>query len=70
MKLYIISFNRVDYDEYDSFVVVANNEDEVVLSLVTGNNYSIDWKGGYKISEINLSEITEPTILLGSFNAG
>ena len=71
MKLFIIEFNENGYDQYDSFIVRANNEDEVVkiLKKVHKNDYNgIDWEGGFTVKEIHLEG--EPKILLGSFNAG
>jgi len=74
MKIFKIEFHKVDWDQYDSFVVIANNHVEVI-DLIK-NKYpdsewrEVDFSGGYKISEIKLDDIKEPTIILGSFNAG
>ena len=84
MKIYLIKFNHYGYDEYDGFVVQAENEDSAVDTLhkeydeTKGVNYkgepyglknnSICWEKGYRIEEIKDDGTAK--ILLGSFNAG
>lgn len=74
MKIYLIEFNKWDYDQYSGFVVVAENEDGVIKFLkkehTKGYYGEIDWKGGYKIKEIKPEDYTETAEILGSFHAG
>lgn len=72
MKIYKITFKEVDYDQYDSFVVVAESKDMVEVLLKKehpGRKYfsSINWDGGFTIEELL---IDKNEIVLGSFNAG
>lgn len=51
LKLYLVSYADFDYDEYDSFVVVAHSEQEA--SFLTTNktmNLYIGTKMGYESS--------------------
>lgn len=76
MNLYLVSrTDSVDYDEYDAFVVAANNETEATLFLLQKHDkpsYS-SWPALNK-TEVKLigttTAYTEPTEILGSFNAG
>jgi len=74
MRIYLIDFNECGYDEYDGFVVRAENEDEAIRIIKKKHGDEnkkwglIDWKGGYKI--IDITDKTERAIILGSFNAG
>lgn len=70
-KVYRISFDKYDGYQYDSFIVVADNEDEVVLLVKklypdVGSFPDVDWESGFKVEEIKLNK---SDILLGSFNA-
>lgn len=72
MKIYVVErTDQVGWDEYDSFVVVAKDEEQA-LDIVLTSNYD----GGppdcwirdlVKVSEVDLSGAG---IVLGSFNAG
>lgn len=64
MKPYYVWADDWDYDDYDSFVVVAENEDRA-LEMVKGKFNK--WQGEIHVEEVDL--ITEG-IVLGSFNAG
>lgn len=71
-KVYKISFNKNDYDQFDAFIVLAENEEEVI-SIVEKEHpkrdwADVDWDGGFKIEEVDFE--CESQILLGSFNAG
>lgn len=71
MKLYLIIMNNFSWDEYDKFLVAANNKKEAIKFVK--NNYSsltIDWNSGYKIKEINVCNIKEACVIMHSFNAG
>ena len=76
MKIFLIRFNKWDYDKYCGFVIVAKNEKEVISNLEKGKNLSIGtpkcipWKGGYKIKEIKPENYKKTTIILEDFNAG
>lgn len=67
MNIYHIVFTGCDYDEYDAFVVIAENEEkakELIKSSIPCNE-SIE-----SISKIGVSDKSESEIVLGSFNAG
>lgn len=73
MKLYKIVFNENDYDQYDAFVVRA--QDEAAVEELIRKKYpekrvfpDVDWSGGFTIKEI--SQEGEEEEILGSFNAG
>lgn len=84
MNLYRLKFNKFGYDQYDSFVVLAENEDKVVEvikkeypGIVRGINYLGEpWQ--FKDTSFNWEDgfIIEKIkndracVLLGSFNAG
>lgn len=74
MKIYKITFNKYDYDQYDSFIVSANTEADAVGHIKLKHPKRIygviDWDGGYKVEEIKPDEYTETTIINSSFNAG
>ena len=59
------------YDEYDSFVVSAKDEEEA-LSLAYNEAERIMWGGRFTKdnTKIELLQATESKIILGSFNAG
>ena len=87
MKLYkIIRMSKVGYDEFDSCVVIAEDEEQIHKWLdekckrdrhryetqyeIQGSNY---WDCGIndrKIEEIKLENYDKPFVLLSSFNAG
>jgi hypothetical protein len=75
MKLFKITFTCYDYDQYDSFVVVAKKKEDVLPFLQMHYTSSfpcgdIDIKSGYTIEEINPKNYKEPTEIISSFNAG
>ena len=39
MNIYLIELKTCGYDEYDSWVVSANNEEEVISSWLGNSNY-------------------------------
>ena len=68
----------IDWDEYDSCVIIADNEEEVHKMIDGGdtsnfnqsdNNYWDTGKEYRKVTEINLNE-TKSYLLCSSFNAG
>ena len=72
MKIYKIEFNKYTYDQYDSFIVRAENE-EMAIGLIIGKfppeEFSrVDWKEGYKVVEVLQQGQAE--IILKSYNAG
>ena len=74
MNIYLISRTEsVDYDQYDAFVVAATNETEATLFLLKEHpigDYS-SWSDKTTAMLIGTTDIyTEPTEILGSFNAG
>lgn len=74
MKLYLISrTDRVDYDEHDSFVVAANNEESALGFSPYGDNDYSTWtkyKENLNIEYIGESNSSVEKVILASFNAG
>lgn len=72
MKIYRIDFNECDYDQFNTFIVRAENEEaveRVVRKKYPDEQYTyVNWKAGFKIVEITPEG--EEGIILGSFNAG
>lgn len=76
MKIYLIKFNSNDYDQYDSFLLVAENEEECIKKLqekypAKDSNWDqVDWASGYVITEIKPKDYKKTEIIIDSFNAG
>ena len=86
MKVFNVWVDKCDYDTYDSFVCVANSEDEIkkCISIDEYNERVIDMSGNddYEDSvwfhdfqgEIHIEEenlnVDKPYILCSSYNAG
>lgn len=71
MKLYLVTANHCDYDEYDSFVVWAKYPEEAEQLAVRKSGYSFresNFLKGCVVTEIKKPK--ESGIVLGSFNAG
>ncbi len=73
MKFYLVKFNSYSYDEFDSFVVRAEDEESARKVIEKEHPLdkkwpSVNWEDGIKIEEVELNG--EPKIILGSFNAG
>jgi hypothetical protein len=77
-KVYKITINKFDYNQYDAFIVTAESKQKAIEILKESYpnkdpKYSfsydneVNWKGGYKIKELDLSVAG---IELESFNAG
>lgn len=75
-KIYLVTVEEYSYDEYDSMVVIANNEQEAI-EMCKAKDYNTIW--GYdgfvrKQGKITAKEIDLNTnnsqIILTSFNAG
>jgi hypothetical protein len=73
MKIYKITFNEWQYNHYDSFVVVAENEARVVELIKEKKDCGEDdcyggvvWSEGYTIEEVPTDK---EGVILGSFNA-
>ena len=64
MKLFLVEVDGCGYDEYDSFVVRAADEENALMAC----NEETWTKDNTKVTEI-LTEGQEQ-IILGSFNAG
>lgn len=71
MKVYKLWVDEIDYDEYDSVVVVAENENEAIeiVQNATGN---LGWSEKGYFYEIHIEEIdlTKKGVVLASYNAG
>ena len=87
MKLFLIKRKtKVSYDEYDSCVIIAPDEETIhdMLSKERDENFWKKYFGGYEsnqdywdygkddreIIEIDLIQIEKPMILISSYNAG
>lgn len=77
MKIYFVSrIDRIDYDEYDGFVVRANSKEEALelCKKETKGWAHYDEQSGYfhelntEIEEVEMSGGAR--VILGSFNAG
>ena len=72
MKVYLVKRNdKIDWDEYDAFVVIARDEQDAVhLSHAECGEYG----GEFRSDNTSVTEITpsdaQRGIVLGSFNAG
>lgn len=86
MKVFKVWVDKYDYDTYDSFVCVANSEDEI-RKCISLNRYSdrvitMDGNEAYEDSvrfedfqgEIHIEEVNlnvdKPYIVCSSYNAG
>lgn len=67
MNIYHIKFTGHDYDEYDSFIVIARDKEDALELIKSSIPYgeSVD-----NIICIGVSKETEARFVLGSFNAG
>jgi hypothetical protein len=76
MNIYLLDrTDKVDYDQYDSFVVVAKSPKQArdyVRSIHKPDRYSCDcWSDDNKAQLIGTTDkYVSPEIILGSFNAG
>lgn len=74
MNIYIVSrLDNVSYDQYDAFVVAAANEAEATQFLLKNHppDYYSSWTDKTTATLIGTTDVyTEPTEILGSYNAG
>ena len=86
MKVFKVWVDKLDYDTYDSFVCVANSEDEIRNHIIVDryNRRVVDMSGNddYENSvwfqdfqgEIHIEEVNlnvdKPYIVCSSYNAG
>ena len=95
MKLFKIELDNVDYDDYDSCIIVAENKEQVEelcrcnfvkyeewdtngvhpITLydrknVLSESFGIHNGQKWTITEVDINEIKQPTIICSSFNAG
>lgn len=86
MKVFKVWVDKCDFDTYDSFVCVANSEDEIkkCISIDKYNRRVVDMSGNeayenYVVfddfqGEINIEEVNlnvdKPYIVCSSYNAG
>ena len=70
MKLYLVErTDKIDYDEYDSYVVRANNVEDA-LKLCQNKEFKDEC---FRIDNTEITEILlegKEEIIIGSFNAG
>lgn len=66
--VYVVRRNvdRVDYDEYDAFVVIAGSPEEALNMCINENHYFTE----HDVTVEEVSQDFTPRIILGSFNAG
>ena len=64
MKVFKVWVDKCDYGTYDSFVCVANSEDEIRNCITF-----YDFQGEIHIEEVNLN-VDKPYIVCSSYNAG
>lgn len=70
MKVYLVYADDWDYDDYDSIVVVAENEDNALAMANSGyfnDSFFKNHQGEIHVKEVDL---TTEHIVLTSFNAG
>jgi hypothetical protein len=70
MKVYLVYADDWDYDDYDSIVVVAENEDNALAMANSGyfnDSFFKKHQGEIHVKEVDL---TTEHIVLTSFNAG
>ena len=78
-KIYLVEVEKCGYDEYDSMVVIANNEQEAI-DLCKSEDYEtaengwlsdgfVKTQGKITATEINLTT-KNSQVILKSFNAG
>ncbi len=66
LNVYLVSrTDDIDWDEYDSCVVIAENEEEAFK--LADKNYYVFKRDKVEIEKLNLNE---SKAVLGSFNAG
>lgn len=86
MKVFKVWVDKCDYDTYDSFVCVANSEDEIkkCISIDKYNRRVVDMRGNDDYEdciwfddfqgEIHIEEVNlnvdKPYIVCSSYNAG
>ncbi len=75
MKIYLIIFNKYDYDQYTGFVVAAESKRDMIKFLKKeypedGHLSDIDWDGGYLATEIKPTDIKKTKVILDSYLAG
>ena len=86
MKVFKVWADKCDYDTYDSFVCVANSEDEIrnhisidrynrrVIDMSGNDNYGDIVKFEESQGEIHIEEVNlnvdKPYIVCSSYNAG
>ena len=86
MKVFKVWAKLVDYEEYDSFVCVANSEEEIrsriidngyreyVVNMKADNDYESCVRFDKIQGEIHIEEVnldvSEPYIVCASYNAG
>lgn len=71
MKLYLISrTDRVDYDEFDSFVVAAKSEGDALSCSPSKYNYGWTTQNNLTVECIGESNSQVEKVIIASFNAG
>ena len=86
MKVFKVWVDKCDYDNYDSFVCVANSEEEIrsriidngyreyVVNMKADNDYESCVRFDKIQGEIHIEEVnldvSEPYIVCSSYNAG
>jgi len=84
-RIYKIDFNKIDYDQYDSFIVLAENEDDAIRIIkeeyplikkgvnYRGQPYEFENNAIEWAGGYKIEQIIQSgdgRVLLGSFNSG
>ena len=71
MKIYLINLKKCDYDEYDAFVVIAEDENKAWEFIKREYPYTnINDDNLKSVDEIGITDSIIERTVLGSFNAG
>ena len=65
-KIYLVESETYAWDEFDSVVIVADNEEEA-LSIAIDKRFFNESQGAITATEVDL---TKSGVVLSSFNAG
>lgn len=81
MKLFKIKLDNVWYDDYDSCIIVAESKEQVEelckckfvkcdYRNILSESFYIHNGQKWTITEVDINEIKQPTIICSNFNAG
>ena len=73
MKIYSVDINECDYDEWDSFVIVANSKEEakkLIVERVYSDQKTEFSEAKYFVEGVYTGKSKKPFIMCESYNAG